>query len=98
MAAAARQQRSGSGRGISTPAAASLVAAAAAWRQLGISGCSTINNQLKAMAAMATEMATMIAMMSGGGSTWLQRGRIAAAAAALLQRSKSTRGGGGGNT
>jgi hypothetical protein len=64
-AAEARRQRSGGGGGggggISTPAA-SLVAAAAAWRQRGISGSSTINNQLKALAATALETATMTAM------------------------------------
>ncbi len=42
-------------------AAANLAAAAAAWRQHGVSGGSTINNQLKAWAAMAMETATMIA-------------------------------------
>jgi hypothetical protein len=47
---------------VSTPAAASLAAAAAAWHQRGISDGSTINNQLKALAATAMEMAMIIAM------------------------------------
>jgi hypothetical protein len=51
----------GGGR-VSTPAAASLVAVAAAWRQHSVSGGSTINNQLKALAATATETAMMILM------------------------------------
>ncbi len=45
------------------PAVASLVAAVAAWHQSGISSGSTINNQLKASAAMATETVMIIAMM-----------------------------------
>jgi hypothetical protein len=36
-----------------------LVAVAAAWRQCGISGGGTINNQLKASAATALETATI---------------------------------------
>jgi hypothetical protein len=44
------------------PAVASLATeVAAAWRQRGVSGGSTINNQLKASVATATETATMIA-------------------------------------
>ncbi len=71
----------------------------------GVSGGSTINNQLKASAATATETATMIATTTtiktkataAAASAWRQhgkqRGGIAAAAAALLQR-----GGSGGST
>jgi hypothetical protein len=54
------QQRGGiGGGGISTQAVSSLVAAVAAWPQRGIGGGRTINNQLKALAAMASETATM---------------------------------------
>jgi hypothetical protein len=59
-AAAAWRQRGGQHSGIATAVAAllqtasSLAAGAAAWRQRGVSGGSTINNQLKALAAMVT--------------------------------------------
>jgi hypothetical protein len=64
MASGAWQQcGGGGGRGsLGTPAATSLAVAAAAWRQLGISGGSTINNQLKALASTASEMVMMTAM------------------------------------
>ncbi len=40
-----------------------MAAAASAWRQRGVGGGGTINNQLKALAATALEMATMTATM-----------------------------------
>jgi hypothetical protein len=67
----------------------------------GISGGSTINNQLKASAATVTETATVIATMTtiktkatpAAASAWQQhgeqRGRITAEAAALLQHGGS---------
>jgi hypothetical protein len=81
------------------PAATSLAVAAAAWRQRSVSGGSTINNQLKAVAATATETARMKATMTTMINTKAtvavaaaaarrqhgeQCGRIAAAAAAAL--------------
>ncbi len=99
LSARVQWQMSTGGVRLSTPTAASLAAAAAAWRQHGISGGSTINNQLKASAATATETATMIATtmtiktkaMAAVAAAWRQRGGqhcgIAAVAAALLQRS-----------
>ncbi len=75
-----------------------MAAAAAAWRQRGVSGSSTINNQLKASAAMGMDMAMMIAtattieakVTAAVAAAWRQHGRqhggITAAAAALLQR------------
>jgi hypothetical protein len=57
-----RRERGGSGGGgVSTPAASSLAAAAAAWRQRGVGGGGTIDNQLKALAATASKMATITA-------------------------------------
>jgi hypothetical protein len=57
-----RWERGGSGGGIvSTLAAFSLAAAGAAWRQRGIGGGGTINNQLKLLAPTASETATMTA-------------------------------------
>jgi hypothetical protein len=56
-----RRKRGGGSGSISTPAAASLAAAKAAWCQGGISGGSTINNQLKTSAVTASEMRTMTA-------------------------------------
>jgi hypothetical protein len=41
-----------------------MAAAAAAWHQHGISNGGTINNQLKALAATALEMAMMTATMT----------------------------------
>ena len=70
-----------------------ITVGAAALLQHGVSGGSTINNQLKALAATATETVTMIAttMMIKTKATvaaWQQRGGqhggIAAAPAALL--------------
>ncbi len=92
------QMSTGSGR-VSMPAAASLAVAVAAWHQRGISSGSTINNQLKASVATATEAATMIAMTTTiktkptgmAAAAWQQHvgqhGGITAAVAALLQRS-----------
>jgi hypothetical protein len=83
------------------------VAGAAALLQFGVSNGSTINNQLKALAAMATETATMIATMTmikakATLAAWRQcsrqHGGITAVPAALRQHSESTRGGGGGGT
>ncbi len=55
------RERSGSGGGgVSTPAASSLAVAAAAWRQRGVGCGSTIDNQLKASAATASETATVV--------------------------------------
>jgi hypothetical protein len=82
-------------------ALASLAVAVAAWRQRGGSGGSTINNQLKALAATATETATMIAAMptikmkaTAAAAAWRQRGGqhggIVAVAAVLLQRSSGS--------
>ncbi len=93
MVAAAWQQRGGQRGGIAAVAAALL--------QRGVSGGSTINNQLKALAAMATETATMLATtttiktkaMAVAAAAWQQRSGqcsgIAVAAEALLQRSVS---------
>ncbi len=73
-----RRELGGSGGGgVSTPAASSLAGAAAAWRQSSIGGDGIINNQLKALAAMASEMATMRAKMT----TMKTKAMVAAAAA-----------------
>ncbi len=61
-----------------------MAAAVAAWHQRGIGSGGTINNQLKALAATASEMATMTAI------TKTIKTKVAAAAAAWQQR-----GGGG---
>jgi hypothetical protein len=102
LSARARWQMSTGSGGISTLAVASLAVAAAAWHQRGISGGSTIINQLKVLVDTAMETATMIATTTtikkkvavgarAAAAAWQQRSRqhggIAAAAAALLQRS-----------
>jgi hypothetical protein len=91
------------GRRVSTPAAASLAVAAAAWHQWDISGSSTINNQLKALVATAIEMAMMIATtttiktkaLATVAAAWWQcgwqHGGIAALAAAFLQPSSGSK-------
>jgi hypothetical protein len=94
----AQRQMSIGGRRVSMLAVASLAVAAAAWHQRGISGCSTINNQVKEWAVTAAETATMIATMmmikmkataAAAAAAWQwhgrQRGRIAAVGADLLQ-------------
>jgi hypothetical protein len=54
-----------------------LAAVVAAWRQRGVSGGGTINNQLKALAATVSEMVTMTAT-----ATTIKTKATAAAAAA----------------
>jgi hypothetical protein len=74
----------GSG-GIGPPAATSLAVVMAAWSQLGVSGGSTINNQLKALASTASEMVMMTATMTAiktKGRQWRRQqlgGSVAAA-------------------
>jgi hypothetical protein len=54
-----RECSEGGSSGVSILATASLAAAAAAWRQRIVSSGSTINNQLKVLAATALKMARM---------------------------------------
>jgi hypothetical protein len=86
-----RRERCGiGGDSVSTPAASSLAAAAAAWGQRGVGGGGTINNQLKASAATASETAMMTAI-----TTMIKTKATAVAAAAWRQRGGG-RGGSGG--
>jgi hypothetical protein len=83
-----QQKRSGGGGGgVRTPAVASMAEASAAWHQHGVSGGGTINNQLKALAAMASETATMTA------TTMTIKTKATAAAAAAWRQRGGGRGG-----